>query len=553
LAFCQTDNLGEGETLGRLRRNLKRAITQTSESGLSLELRLVARFLVFLVTIMLCISIILVSAGVFKAGLRENIALIERELSHLSQDIYTDFGNFSLSSVSIAGQLSKSVEATLTENGVEPSELAQHPELLETILSREFSKLLTGLQRSKSSGIFLILNATANPYIDGAENSRAGLLLKNMEAGAINPIYYDIRYMRGPASIGRNNEMTLLPQWKMEFDVTNADYFSVPIETALESDLPLSRLYHWCPRAEFEDSDSAMLCSVPLIASDGTIMGVAGFEVTSMLFKSNYSPDNSSQNRIFCMFAPYSNQCLCMEKAMFAGSYFASDIIPSANAQILDSTDRLQRYVCTSNSYYGLDNKVRLYAADSPYEQEEWRIVLLVPEADIDAQVARENRSIIALLALLTAGCIVLSIHISRKYIYPVREAFEAIKSQKAAEHGKTWIPEIDDLLEFLAKQDEETERPSIDSSAHGTGMFEKFVENISTLSVAEKAVFDLYMEGHTAKEIADILCLSINTIKTHNKRIYIKLNVSSRKELLVYAGMMQEIGQGNSNGKTLG
>lgn len=58
---------------------------------------------------------------------------------------------------------------------------------------------------------------------------------------------------------------------------------------------------------------------------------------------------------------------------------------------------------------------------------------------------------------------------------------------------------------------------------------------------MAERAVFDLYMEGHTAKEIADILCLSINTIKTHNRRIYMKLNVSSRKELMVYIQMMEE------------
>jgi DNA-binding CsgD family transcriptional regulator len=66
-------------------------------------------------------------------------------------------------------------------------------------------------------------------------------------------------------------------------------------------------------------------------------------------------------------------------------------------------------------------------------------------------------------------------------------------------------------------------------------------VKNIKTLSPAERAVFNLYMEGYTAPEIARILCLSINTIKTHNKRIYSKLNVTSRKELLVYVKMMQE------------
>ncbi|HHT71892.1 MAG TPA: hypothetical protein GX016_10085, partial [Firmicutes bacterium] len=35
--------------------------------------------------------------------------------------------------------------------------------------------------------------------------------------------------------------------------------------------------------------------------------------------------------------------------------------------------------------------------------------------------------------------------------------------------------------------------------------------------------------------------CLSINTIKTHNRRIYMKLNVTSRKELMVYIQLMEE------------
>ena len=47
-----------------------------------------------------------------------------------------------------------------------------------------------------------------------------------------------------------------------------------------------------------------------------------------------------------------------------------------------------------------------------------------------------------------------------------------------------------------------------------------------------------------TAKEIASILCLSINTIKTHNKRIYAKLNVNSREELLLYINMLKEAGK---------
>ncbi|HAF60362.1 MAG TPA: hypothetical protein DCK81_04395 [Clostridiales bacterium UBA9856] len=44
-------------------------------------------------------------------------------------------------------------------------------------------------------------------------------------------------------------------------------------------------------------------------------------------------------------------------------------------------------------------------------------------------------------------------------------------------------------------------------------------------------------------REITEENELSINTIKTHNKRIYYKLGVSSRRELMVYLRKMREKG----------
>ena len=108
-------------------------------------------------------------------------------------------------------------------------------------------------------------------------------------------------------------------------------------------------------------------------------------------------------------------------------------------------------------------------------------------------------------------------------------------------------------MIEYLAKQDEEREalnqelqktKELVQKSAApedppNLSGYQQFVQNIKTLSAAEQAVFNLYIEGYTAKEITQRLCLSINTIKTHNRHIYQKLNVTSRKELMVYVQMM--------------
>lgn len=532
----------------------KQGLVKKSKNGISMEMRLIIFFLVFLVTIMFGISLILYIIGIFNIGMKENTALFEKELSHISKNIYKEFGYLSLRSIFLSKQVSKSIELTLKKHNIKPSELYGHPELLEKILSAELDKLIAVLQEPERSGVFLILNATVNPGIAGAENSKAGLFLKNMEPNAINLAGQDIRYVRGPASIGRDNKMTFLPQWAMEFDISNADYFSTPMKTARESNLPLSRQYYWCSQPSVDGYNTAMFCSVPLIASDGTAFGVVGFEVSSMMFKLRYSPYISTQNRIFCMLVPSDGTYLYMENAMFAGNYSSSEDVPKIRTKIYPNKNQLNRYICNDKgNYYGLDSRVRLYANDSPYQQEQWSVVLLVPEADMNRLITRYNRPIIFLLILLTAICVILSILISRKYLQPVKRAFNNIKSQNIAEHKKTRIPEIDDLLLYLAQQDDrdaaKQKGEAKDSAAHSTAAFETFMKNIKTLSLAERAVFDLYMKKHTAKEIAEILCLSINTIKTHNKRIYTKLNVSSRKELLVYIQMMQELKQAEGSG----
>jgi len=56
------------------------------------------------------------------------------------------------------------------------------------------------------------------------------------------------------------------------------------------------------------------------------------------------------------------------------------------------------------------------------------------------------------------------------------------------------------------------------------------------SLTEREKEVLRLIGQGHTNQEIADILCLSVNTVQTHRTHIMNKLNLHSRAELMKYA-----------------
>ena len=67
------------------------------------------------------------------------------------------------------------------------------------------------------------------------------------------------------------------------------------------------------------------------------------------------------------------------------------------------------------------------------------------------------------------------------------------------------------------------------------------FCEGLRELTRTERKVFDLYFEGKSAKEILEVLQIKENTLKYHNKGIYSKLGVSSRKQLLAYMQQMKQ------------
>lgn len=61
----------------------------------------------------------------------------------------------------------------------------------------------------------------------------------------------------------------------------------------------------------------------------------------------------------------------------------------------------------------------------------------------------------------------------------------------------------------------------------------ETFITGIELLTATEKTIYEAYLARLTTKEIMAQLNIKENTLKYHNKNIYSKLGVSSRKELL--------------------
>ena len=69
----------------------------------------------------------------------------------------------------------------------------------------------------------------------------------------------------------------------------------------------------------------------------------------------------------------------------------------------------------------------------------------------------------------------------------------------------------------------------------------DSFVRGLETLTPTERVIYDAYLDGKSSKDILSDLNIKENTLKFHNKNLYSKLNISSRKQLLSIAVQLKK------------
>lgn len=515
--------------------------------------------LLFLVLILLGV----VAAFSLPGGLRstgDTVILLRKEKDHLAQNTQKRVGEISAQAVSLSKELSASLQRRLDEHRLSMSDLSGRPDVLVKVLDGEINRLLFSLEKIKSSGVFIVLDATVNPDIEGAATSRAGLYIRNIDQGFMDR-NADQLFLRGPTQIAIAEGFTLQSRWALEFDVQGQPFWERMRDVREENPaLPLSRLYYWYFSGDFPGlSENTAVCSAPLLDEEGGFLGVCGFEVGARRFARDNAIDTHSIPNPTGLFFAFSGQG---DKSFYPGRALVTGNAPqggeSASRQMTigEAFHGLEIFRCAGNTCAGLWSDIQLYPADSPFAGQRFAAAVVVPKRDFDGIVSASRLRLILIGAILLCVGVALSLYLSDRCEKPFKELLQALKSGDMS--AKSHIHEIDDLLEFMRSQLDDPHAAG--SGARGTAdgggsagmdpddstedLLESFIENTKKLSRAEADVFNLYLEGHTAKEIAGILTLSINTIKTHNRRIFAKLNVSSRKELLAWVQVLSASGR---------
>ena len=325
--------------------------------------------------------------------------------------------------------------------------------------------------------------------------------------------------------------------------------------------------YILSPTVEIPDTwERARYVYVPIRSQKDNIIGICGFEINDMYFQLSKKTNDDKLGQLI--------GALVDEKQGVFTCQFNSSRYNTISSECLTMIEKDGNTIFDFGTEKCIGKTQNVVLGESTFSA-----VLMITEAQFNAQVQRGQMKtvgiIFAVMIIMFAYCLFMS----RKYVAPILKKIEQIKDNENSSEQLN-ISEFDDLFDFIEKKSSVLEeqlqslkaakQAAEDEAARAREAYEKALEeyelakneiqhlseeskteivledyeyflcNLKTLTPQEMRIYELYAEGKTTAEIAASIGIKENTMKYHNKNIYAKLGVSSRKQFLRFAALKQ-------------
>ncbi len=487
---------------------------------------------------------------------------LEFQSQVLERQINSHFNNLAVMGIQLAEESDRIITSYLKENALDLDQLNGSESHLAALQDALFDSLEHKLLEADCTGAFILLDAQVNPAGGDASVSRSGLYLQR---ASLDSSDRRILLYRGLSSLGKSKGCMPHRKWRLEFRTDHIpDYEAIKKKTSqsLLSSYQLTDIVT-LPGT----SERVMLLALPLADSDGSFLGLCGFEISESYFKHVFAQPSSLSRALFCL--NKGTDGLKDAKDCFsAGIVNDYYLAPSGTYSSKNFGSGLKCFKNEESAYIGISSPVTLCPGNVSFF-----ISVLMPLQDYQTQALKDGLRILLLLLLSLSAAASCCLYFSHRYLIPVRRSIERIR-QKKYNTSDTSISEIDDLFAFLAEQDRINEaalekikaenanaqaslkqleneqlesRQQIERLAYSRKTevdpydYENFLLGIKELTETERKIFDYYLQGKTVKEIMELSGVKESTIRFHNRNIYSKLQVTSLKQLLRFAAIMKE------------
>ncbi len=255
------------------------------------------------------------------------------------------------------------------------------------------------------------------------------------------------------------------------------------------------------------------------IIYEGKVIGATGIMAEESFLTQNLKinlkgANNFFINNVYFVFAKYVDGEFILDDTSTIIDRNRNPDLRYKNIKLINDS-KLKTYSQEKKIYYGFEKQIPVSSNNSYFSSPEWRMLMLF---DNNA-VSNILRSILILVLFLFIS----------SFIYYLKLTRTVIKSMVGSESAG--VKELSRLA--LMKDTKFLEIVNSDNGQLVILNKNNLVNSIQSLSQSEYRVFKLYYDGYTPKEVSEILFISINTVKAHNRKIYDKLGINSREELL--------------------
>ncbi len=479
---------------------------------------------------------------------KENMTeALELQMEFFENSVEEYWKQLAVMGIDLSRDTSGLLENYLKEQNLTLDDLSATGQGAEELQSLLLEELCLHLRQTACSGGFVILNTDGG---NSAAQERPGIyVIRGIDTSPDG----DMLLYRGLASVGKEQKVMPHRKWRMSFQ---KDVFPDYEQLIAQAELPLEQAYRVTPLATLPGTDEqVMLLTLPIIGQNGVVYGLCGYEVSRRYFRATQKLPTRLQ-RLICLMTPEYGDILDADVGLDCGSSY---VIPKGQFTLERDGEELV-FVHGAGEYVGHQH------CFSPSQgQENFCLTVMIPKADYDASVIQNTLQSGVLFMLLIFLVGISCLYFSRRFLSPILTALDHMKHEEYRD-AKLDIPEIDDLSDFLQKQDQahesamnqiKQEKQSAENKAATLAysrkteidpdIYKDFVQGLKTLTPTEERILGLYMDGVSTKDAIETLGIKESTLRFHNKNIYSKLGVNSRKQAVMYALVAQQNRQENS------
>lgn len=499
--------------------------------------KLFSYMIIFAGLLLFFIVLALVLFDQYKNVRKDYVKSLDIQVSMLDKEIKGYFDKSAISAMHLSQDTSDILEEILDEEKISFEDLRDNQKLLNQIQDRIFENLKSSMFYADTSGAFVLFNTTVNSKNKGAKDSRSGLYLK-LDSRSLKES--SVTVYRGDADVAKKHSAMPHRKWKLEYDLSNLPAYALLAKNVNKSIYDSYRMtkVFTLPGT----SEKVMLISLPITSRDGKLYGVCGFEVEEMYFKEKIAQP-SKMKRLSSVFLPVADSKIDTEKALSSGTQEGYYFLPNDILEIKDHGRDLKEFVGSKSKYIGLLREVSLIA-----NGDKSLIISMVPLDEYNRDIFKNISNIAISVVLFLFFAIVISWNFTRRYISPITDGLSLIENQEKIldedyrqDILDSGFYEINKFLENVREKIKD--RPIKGLPPYLEYKFKKFIEATSSLTPAELNVLVLLIKGYDVDQLPEILYISKSTAKHHILKIYKKLNVSSRGELLLYLDFIKGCG----------